>query len=136
MAPKTRARRGAAAPDRVTEADSNEWNRLVVLSTISDRSHTVKCVCLSPDLHGTSRVHLFCMTPTGQPLASGYFMTEQNLINIFTAFDTDRSHHPIMDIVFEESDEFPDCEGVIIGARDPNQAITGDNLDSLRQRAQ
>lgn len=140
MAPKKQSRRGAAAPrrgvpDRATEAESTEWNQLVALTTITDRAHVVRTICLNTDLHGDV-VQLFCMSPAGQPLSSGSFMTEQNMINVFTAFDTDRSHHPIIDIVFEESAEHPGCEGIIIGARDPDQMISATNFDFLRQQVQ
>ena len=127
------ASRGRSQPELV-EADANEWNRLVVLSTISDDLHVVKAVCLDTTPSSSPRTTFFCLTPHGQPVTTGVFLMEDGLEAVLTPYnDSDRTHK-VMDVVFSTEDVDSDVDGVVVALRDPHEAITHDNLSRLRNQ--
>lgn len=125
MAPKK-----AAAPPLSTVTTASTWNRLLMLTTINEDLHVVKCVCVD-EQRRTDRVTLFCMSPNGTPLAEGVFKTEDGIDRCFVPFNAHDAHHKVMEVVFQEYNE-NDIEGVILSVRDPDQMISNANFRRAR----
>ena len=109
------------------EADASEWNRLLVLTTIIDTIHAMKCVCLDANPQFSPYVTFFCMTVDGIPLGEDTFRCEQNMERVFDKFNESDAHHKVMCVIFQEEEDAT-IPAIIIGMKDPGETITKENL--------
>ena len=127
--PARRSNRVAAAA-----ADAVEWAMLVEnAASRPDTHHHVKAVCLASVPSRSTKVKFFLFSKTGHPLGTTKLIMEDSLENVLVPYAMDTMLHPIFEIIFEEKTDATDDDvvGVVLGIKDPSQAVTTANLNDL-----
>ena len=81
----------------------------------------------------STKVKFFLFSSEGYPLGTTKLIMEDSLENVLVPYAMDTMLHPIFEIIFEEKTDATDDDvvGVVLGIKDPSQAVTTANLNGL-----
>ena len=114
-----------------TTATADDWLILMSAAEAHAGHHHIKAVCLTSQPRASTTATFFAFATTGHPLGTINLKLEDGLENTLVPFDADVLMHPIIELIFQEHDDGV-VEGIVLGIKDPSQAVSSTNLVRLR----